>query len=802
MTDSGETNKADAGGSRRGVKLAAAGLFLLAAALAGAGIYLSWQRADAPPGSPQSDRAKAPPVVAARTYDLRQAKYLGPESCRECHKERVASFEHTGHFKTSALPTPDTLLGDHLKGRNILRTRNAALQFEIEQRGEKFYFSAVGIDPKTKEPKRRVEEIAYVVGSGKISNAYLYWRGDGLFQLPAGHLQAVKGLANCPGYHDGHAYFDRAVIGRCLDCHATYFKHRPGTLNTYSGDGAILGVTCERCHGPGSEHAAYHRAFPGEEKGKHIVAPESLTRNQRLNMCAVCHGDAEDLAGEPFTYMPGDPVEDYVKTAPGSAKNAALFVHTANQVQRLRQSKCFQGSERMECITCHDPHVAGTVQKVPARAQCASCHQPDHCKLSPKIPEPVRADCVSCHMPGRKATETVFHTATEDYVQYLEMTEHLIGIYDDATRRTLMNWYDRQPGSPERMRAVELRAELVAGLRAQAKEHRAKREVLPEIGAWRELLAEMPRDEEAAVALAEAIATQRKLDHARELTDLALRQADGGKIDDAIASYRKALELDPAQWEAYNNLGVILAARNLIDEAVALYRQALAHDPGNAFAHNNLGLALARKGDLDGAIREFRTAAEAGHAEAVCNLGNVLLSLKRVDEALAQYRLALEKDPKSFMAHNNLALVLEERGDWAGAAAHLRALNEIAPKDFEVMDRLAWILATAPEANARNGEEALMLARRVVYNVQPEKASYRDTLGAAYAEVGNFESAAAQVKGALALAAKEENVDPMYLSQLRKRLELYEKGMPYRQEAKKPPAPPAPKPESEAKTRP
>lgn len=797
MADNGETNTADAGGSRRGAKLAAGGLFLLAVALAGAGVYLSRQRADAPPAALKPGKSKAPPVVAARTYDLRDAKYLGPESCRECHKDRTTSFVHTDHFKTSALPTPETLQGDHVKGQNILRTRNPALHFEIERRGDKFYFSAVASDPKTKESKRRVEEIAYVVGSGKISNAYLYWRGDGLFQLPAGHLKAVKGLANCPGYLDGHAYFDRAVIGRCLDCHATYFKHQPGTANTYSGDGAILGVTCERCHGPGSEHVAYHRAFPGEDKGKYIVSPESLSRNQRLDQCAVCHGDAEDLAGEPFTYMPGDPVERYVKTAPSSQKKSALFVHTANQIQRLRQSKCFQGSERLECITCHDPHVASDRQKVPARGQCVACHQPDHCTMGPRIPEPVRADCAACHMPGRKANETVFHTATDDYVQYLEMTEHRIGIYEDATRRVLMDWYEKQPGSPERMRAVELRAERVAGLRALAKEHHAKREFLAEIGAWRELLAEMPHDEEAAVAAAEAVATQHKLDYARELTDLALHQADGGKLEDAIASYRKALELDPAQWEACNNLGVILAARNQVDEALALYRKALEHDPGNAFAHNNLGLALARKGDLEGALKEFRTAAEAGHAEAVCNLGNALLSLRRVDEALAQYRKALEKDPKSVMAHNNLALVLEERGDWAGAAKHLRALVEIAPRDFVVMDRLAWILATAPEAGARNGEEALMLARRVVYNVQPEKASYRDTLGAAYAEVGNFESAAAQAQAAIAMAAKEENMDVIYVSQLRKRLELYEKGMPYRQQPKKPPAPP-PAPEAKA----
>ena len=69
-----------------------------------------------------------------------------------------------------------------------------------------------------------------------------------------------------------------------------------------------------------------------------------------------------------------------------------------------------------------------------------------------------------------------------------------------------------------------------------------------------------------------------------------------GKLDEAAACCRKALELMPAHAEIHNNLGNALREQGKLDEAVACYRRALELNPNYAEAHNNLGVALRTKG--------------------------------------------------------------------------------------------------------------------------------------------------------------------------------------------------------------
>ena len=74
-----------------------------------------------------------------------------------------------------------------------------------------------------------------------------------------------------------------------------------------------------------------------------------------------------------------------------------------------------------------------------------------------------------------------------------------------------------------------------------------------------------------------------------------------GKLDEAVACYRRALELKPDFAEAHNNLGIALKDQGKLDEAVACYRRALELKPDFAEAHDNLGGALEEIGDLRGA---------------------------------------------------------------------------------------------------------------------------------------------------------------------------------------------------------
>ena len=102
--------------------------------------------------------------------------------------------------------------------------------------------------------------------------------------------------------------------------------------------------------------------------------------------------------------------------------------------------------------------------------------------------------------------------------------------------------------------------------------------------------------------------------------------AGPGKPDEAVACYRRALELKPDYAEAHNNLGVALKDQGKLDEAVACYRRALELKPDYAEAHNNLGTALKDQGKLDEAVACYRRALELkpDYAEAHNNLGTAL----------------------------------------------------------------------------------------------------------------------------------------------------------------------------------
>ncbi len=146
--------------------------------------------------------------------------------------------------------------------------------------------------------------------------------------------------------------------------------------------------------------------------------------------------------------------------------------------------------------------------------------------------------------------------------------------------------------------------------------------------------------------------------------NLGTTLAAGGRIDEAIEHYRKALEIKPGYAEAYVNLGNAMAARGQMDEAIARYRKAAEINPGYAEAYNNLGNAMAARGRSDEAIEHYRKALEIkpDYAEAHNNLGNAMAARGRIDEAIEHYRKALEINPDYAEAHNNLGNGMAARG--------------------------------------------------------------------------------------------------------------------------------------------
>jgi hypothetical protein len=353
-----------------------------------------------------------------------RADYVGDSACEGCHADKVAAFHQTAHYLTSSVPDHTSILGSVVPGDNILKTSNPNLYFRMDEHDTGFFQTAVaGAPPNTSS---RTERFAVVVGSGDKGQTYLYWNEDQLFQLPVSYWKTL-GWVNSPGYRDGFANFDRQIIPRCLECHATYFAALPPPSNRYRTTGFSLGIQCEKCHGPGREHVEREKAKT-DPAASGILNPAQFTRDRQMDLCAWCHAGHGRPLLPSFSYLPNNPLDKYIDLPPPDP-NAPLDVH-GNQVGLLKQSRCFISSN-MTCLTCHDTHrtqhdLAEFSQK------CLSCHKPDSATFS-KREHPVTGNCIDCHMPKQETNLIVFNRNGESLKP--QMRSHWIKVYSPASNQ-------------------------------------------------------------------------------------------------------------------------------------------------------------------------------------------------------------------------------------------------------------------------------------------------------------------------------------------------------------------------------
>ena len=234
------------------------------------------------------------------------------------------------------------------------------------------------------------------------------------------------------------------------------------------------------------------------------------------------------------------------------------------------------------------------------------------------------------------------------------------------------------------------------------------------------------------------VTAEHRPDSAAAHYNLGTALTSAGLFDDAIASYERALQLQPRYPKALNNLGDTLASMGRLEQAIARYEASVAVDPAMAETRNNLGSALWRRGDYARAERELREALRLrpGYAEAYYNLGHVAMRTGDAAAAGRQFRQA--------------AVV---RPDWALAQT-----------------TAAWVLATAPDAEARAPADAVAIAERGVTLTGRRDAQALDVLAVSLAAAGRFDEAVRVGREALGLAG------PPLKEAIAARLALFERG--------------------------
>jgi tetratricopeptide (TPR) repeat protein len=350
------------------------------------------------------------------------------------------------------------------------------------------------------------------------------------------------------------------------------------------------------------------------------------------------------------------------------------------------------------------------------------------------------------------------------------------------------------------------------------------------IAQFREALRLDPHSAEAHNGLGAALSHAGDAGESMEQFHLALRDRPGyaeahnnlgslllaqHSVPEAEKEFEASIEDNPDFAEAHNNLGSVYAAEGKTDDAVEEYRKAILINPGHAPAYNNLGLALAAKGELDQAIAEFRKTVELepARAEAEGNLGRALIAKGSVDEAIPHFERALDLGPETAEFHTNLGIALAKRGQLTDAIPHFERALALSPDtvdaryylgkalvmngrgaeglaywrqvlsndpdNLQVLNDLAWVLATSHEETLRNGNAALPLAEHAVELTSAREPGILGTLAAVYAENGRFDKAIELEQQAVELAAQQGN--STLAASLKARLALYRDKTPTRQ---------------------
>jgi tetratricopeptide (TPR) repeat protein len=128
-----------------------------------------------------------------------------------------------------------------------------------------------------------------------------------------------------------------------------------------------------------------------------------------------------------------------------------------------------------------------------------------------------------------------------------------------------------------------------------------------------------------------------------------LQLEQSGAIEEAVAAYESALQLDPKAAGPLVNLGTISFNGRQLGKAEAYYRRALESDPGYALAHFNIANLYDERGDYERALKHYRNAIELqpGYADAHYNLALLFQGGGRIMEAVRHWKIYLKLDPHS-----------------------------------------------------------------------------------------------------------------------------------------------------------
>jgi len=210
-----------------------------------------------------------------------------------------------------------------------------------------------------------------------------------------------------------------------------------------------------------------------------------------------------------------------------------------------------------------------------------------------------------------------------------------------------------------------------------------------------------------------------------------------GKLQEAVASYDKAIQLKPDCAEGYNNRGNALKALGQLDEAMQTFDRAIQLKPDYAGAYSNRGSALKELGRLDEAVASCDKAIQLkpDFALAHSNRGNALTQLGQLDEALKSYGKAIQLKPDFAGAYYNRGVALKDLGLRDKAIENYDKAIQLRPDLAEAYNNRGIALKDLGQLDeaVANYDKAIQL--------KPDLADAHNNRGVALQDLGQLDEA-------------------------------------------------------------
>ena len=637
-------------------------------------------------GSIESTPAAPSPHATSVTARLDSATYVGDQVCQSCHADVAARHQQTGHGRSISHFDPATA-PEQFDGETVVYNEASNLYYEAFVRNGQLYQREFRKGPDGEIIHEQSFRADYVIGSGNATRSYLMDVNGYLTEMPLTWYTQRKTWDMSPGYDVANDRFGRKINQECMTCHNGRAQHTPFTQNHYAD--VPLGITCERCHGPASEHVAAREsgAAPAGDDPT-IVNPADLDRRAQLAVCQQCHlaGIAVFQPGEdPSTFRPGQFLHsNRTVLVPEKQLTDPEWVGIDSHPIRLARSACFKNS-RMTCTTCHDPHTpADELTANDYDASCQGCHASTLAQDHAAVPDAATGSCVACHMQ-QGGTSDVPHVMFTDHwirtrpgpprdpgegrpsfdtpapldLAALRRLDRLTGDPPNDVEATVgyFRFYETMHRHPAYVEiATDRGARLPAGVPSEAQITRAR------------ALAEQDALDAAATVMREAVAAHP--DDAWAHYWHGAMEEGLGRTEAAIAAYRKAIAIQPKLIEAQTQLAGALTRAGRLDEALQRLQTVVELDPVHQpRAWFNLGLIRVQTGDVGAARDAFERAAtlDTDLVPAHIQLGTLYLKAELYAEAIPHFRNAIVADSTNPSAYGSLGMAHLQLGHTARA---------------------------------------------------------------------------------------------------------------------------------------